>query len=132
MGEFMGTIDHDPTTRNIDMGSDTDKTSPLTGMEGTAPEAAGVEAGSEAEIPGYETDVKDCRADDVVKQGKDEFPCFDVSSDEFLQNMQDGRRRLRWKSGSEAQKYMSGTKYNRPFYVRHTDTTGKKYVRKIK
>lgn len=93
---------------------------------------AGGGEGTEQEIPGYETDVPDVRADDIVRQGKDEFPCFDVTQDEFNQNMQDGRRRLRWKNGSAAQKYMSGTKYNRPFYVRTTDSSGKKYVRKIK
>lgn len=101
-------------------------------MGGEQQGTAGGEAGSEQQIPGYETDVADVRADDVVKQGKDEFPVFDVTSDEFHQNMQDGRRRLRWKNGSNAQKYMSGTKYNRPFFVRHTDDSGKKYVRKIK
>lgn len=96
-------------------------------------EQTGTEGAAEVETPvGYETDVADVRADDVVRQGKDEFPCFDVDHGEFYQNMQDGRRRLRFKSGSPAQKYMSGTKYNRPFYVRHTDNDGKKYVRKIK
>ena len=120
MGEFMGTIDSDPTTQNVEMGGEN------AGVEANA------EAGTEAEIPGYETDVPDVRSDDIVRQGKDEFPCFDVSADEFNQNMQDGRRRIRWKNGSSAQKYMTGTKYNRSFFVRHTDDNGKKFVRKIK
>lgn len=120
MGEFMGTIDNDPTTKNVEMGGE------VAGAEANA------EAGTEAQIPGYETDVPDVRADDIVRQGKDEFPCFDVSQEEFNQNMQDGRRRIRWKNGSAAQKYMTGTKYNRSFYVRHTDNNGKKFVRKIK
>ena len=81
---------------------------------------------------GFETDVIDVRSDDVVKVGKDDFPCFDVEQGEFYQNMQDGRRRLRFKSGSGAQKYMSQTKYNRAFYIRHTDDGGKKFVRRIK
>ena len=80
----------------------------------------------------YNTDVEDVWADDAVCQGKDQFPCFDVSKEEFFQNMENGRRRLRFKGGTAAQKYMSGTKYNRPFYVRHTDENGKQYVRKIK
>ena len=84
------------------------------------------------DFQGYDTDVPDLKADDVVRQGKDEFPCFDVEKDEFYQNMQDGRRRLRFKSGSKAQQYMQNTRYNRPFYVRTTDENGKKYVRKIK
>jgi hypothetical protein len=120
MGEFMGDSGDNHMADNITTGGE------VAGAE------ANTEAGTEAEIPGYQTDVDNCRSDDVVKQGKDEFPCFDVTADEFHQNMQDGRRRLRWKSGSEAQKYMSGTKYNRPFFVRHTDSDGKKFVRKIK
>lgn len=81
---------------------------------------------------GWATDVPDLKADDVVRQGKDEFPCFDVDQGEFYQNMQDGRRRLRFKAGSKAQQYMSQTKYSRSFFIRHTDADGKKYVRKIK
>lgn len=106
MGELTGNT---PAMPNIDMG-------------GTAPEGSG----------GYDTDVQGVKAPDVVKQGKDQFPCFDVTKEEFYQNMQDGRRRLRFKSGTDVQKYMSSTKYNRPFFVRHTDENGKKYVRKIK
>ena len=116
MGEFMGSSGDSHNPENVTMGGP----------------VAGGEAGTEEQIPGYETDVKDVRSDDIVRQGKDEFPCFDVSGDEFYQNMQDGRRRLRFKSGTSAQQYMSKTKYNRPFYVRHTDSNGKKYVRKIK
>ena len=86
------------------------------------------------EIPdtGYKTDVEGINADTIVKQGNIEFPCFKVSSTEFHQNMQDGRRRLRFKSGTNAQKYMSGTKYNRPFYISTTDSNGKSYQRRIK
>lgn len=116
MGEFTtGSGDtHQP--ENVTMGNDgVDNT----GVDGEAP-------------VGYETDVTDVRSDDVVKVGKDSFPCFDVEHGEFYQNMQDGRRRLRFKSDTPAQKYMSKTKYNRSFYISHTDSAGKKYVRKIK
>lgn len=80
----------------------------------------------------YATDVPDVKCDDQVRIGSEKFPCFDVTQDEFYQNMQDGRRRLRFSKGSNCQKYMQGTKYNRPFFIRHTDTKGKTYVRKIK
>lgn len=123
MGEFMGSSGDNHSVDN-------QNTTTMGGERAGA--NANAEAGTEAQIPGYETDVKDVRADDVVKQGKDEFPCFDVTQDEFYQNMQDGRRRLRFKADSAAQKYMAGTKYNRAFYVRHTDTDGKTFVRKIK
>jgi len=120
MGEFMGDsgANHANDNRNVvTMGGENQNTNA---------------SGTESQPSGYETDVDGVMANDIIKQGKDEFPCFDVSPEEFNQNMQDGRRRLRWKSESPAQKYMSGTKYNRPFYVRTTDDSGKKYVRKIK
>jgi hypothetical protein len=123
MGEFMG-------DSGANHGNDNANSVTMGGEQ--AGTEANAEAGTEAQIPGYETDVADVRSDDIIRQGKDEFPCFDVTQDEFNQNMQDGRRRLRWKNGSPAQKYMSGTKYNRPFYVRTTDSAGKTYVRKIK
>lgn len=123
MGEFMGSSGDN---HSVDNQNTTTMGGERQGAEANA------EAGTEAQIPGYETDVKGVRANDIVRQGKDEFPCFDVSQEEFNQNMQDGRRRLRWKKDSAAQQYMSGTKYNRPFYVRTTDAKGKTYVRKIK
>lgn len=110
MGEFSGDFADSGVTKNIDMG-------------GTS---------GDEDFKGYETDVKDCFAPDVVKQGTDEFPCFDVSSDEFYQNMEGGRRRIRFKKDTPVQKYMSGTKYNRSFFIRTTDSNGKQFVRKVK
>lgn len=81
---------------------------------------------------GFKTDVNGLEADDMVKQGKDEFPVFDVDQKDFYQNMEGGRRRMRFASGSKAQKYMQNTKYKRAFYVRHTDNNGKKYIRRVK
>lgn len=112
MGEFMGNSGNNEAPKNVTMG--------------------GEQTGTDDTPAGYATDVDNVRADDVVKQGRDEFPCFDVSGDEFYQNMQDGRRRIRFKNGTPAQQYMSNTKYNRPFFVRTTDSDGKKFVRKIK
>ena len=123
MGEFMG-------SSGADHSNDNNNTTTMGGEVAGA--EANAEAGTQEQIPGYETDVKDVRSDDIVRQGKDEFPCFDVTQAEFNQNMQDGRRRLRWAKDTPAQKYMAGTKYNRSFYVRTTDDAGKKYVRKIK
>lgn len=80
----------------------------------------------------YDTDVDDIKAVDIVKQGTLEFPVFDCDKEEFFQNMQSGRKRLRFKNGSTVQQYMQRTKYNRPFYVRHTDEKGHTYTRKIK
>jgi hypothetical protein len=100
--------------------------------ETEAETATEVETKTEKPKKQYATDVADVKCDDQVRVGTDKFPCFDVTRDEFYQNMQDGRRRLRFERGSNCQKYMAGTKYNRAFFVRHTDERGKTYVRKIK
>ena len=80
----------------------------------------------------FNTDVPDVKAKDVVKQGNLEFPVFDCDKNEFFQNMEHGRKRLRFKSGSDVQKYMQNSKYRNPFYVRYTDDNGKVYTRKVK
>jgi len=82
------------------------------------------------EIP---TDVKDVCADDIVKMGSNEFPVFNCSKDEFFNNMNNNRKRLRFKTGSKVQQYMQGTRYkNRDFYISYTDDNGKTYRRRIK
>ncbi len=80
----------------------------------------------------FETDVEGVKADGYVSQGTNKFPKFNVTSNEFHQNMQDGRRRLRFKSGSNVQQYMHNTKYKIPFYISYQDDKGKTYTRKIK
>lgn len=78
---------------------------------------------------GYETDVPDVRADGL----RNDIPVFKVSRPEFYQNMTFGRKRLRFTSGTTVQKYMKGTRYNRPFFISYVDDKdGKEYVRKIK
>lgn len=88
--------------------------------------------GQDKEIKGYPTDVEGVVADDCVRHGKDEFPCFNVSNKDFFQNMQSGRKRLRFQSGTNVQKYMQNTKYSRKFYIKYTDEDGKSLVRPIK
>jgi len=73
---------------------------------------------------GVKTDVEGVFAQ-AEKQG---MPVFDVSKDEFYQNMNYGRRRLRFKGGTPASQYMRGTKYNRSFWIREPDG----YTRKVK
>lgn len=60
---------------------------------------------------------------------KDNLPVFKVSHNEFYQNMANGRQRIRFKSGSDAQKYMQNGKYKTTFWIQH-DKDG--YMRKIK
>jgi hypothetical protein len=83
------------------------------------------------ETEGYDTDVEGVKSQDIMKHGHNEFPVFDCTENEFYQNMQNGRKRLRFKSGSAASQYMSGTKYKRPFYIRTTTPKGT-FTRKIK
>lgn len=74
-----------------------------------------------------ETSVKGCFADAINK--RDNLPVFKVPHDSFYQNMSYGRNRIRFKSGSEAQKFMQGSRYKQSFWIQHkTD----KYMRKIK
>lgn len=76
------------------------------------------------------TDVEGIEADGVYGNGN--HPVFDVDPEEFYQNSEYGRRRMRFKSGSKAQQYMQKTKYSNPFYIRTTNKDGKQYIRKIK
>ena len=77
---------------------------------------------------GFATDV-----DGVMANGEREGkPVFDVDYGEFYQNMEFGRQRLRFKSGSNIQQYMQGTRYKNPFFIRYTDDNGKQYIRRVK
>ena len=60
---------------------------------------------------------------------RDKLPVFKVSHNEFYQNMNNGRQRIRFKTGSHAQKYMQNGKYKTNFWIQH-ETDG--YMRKIK
>jgi len=77
---------------------------------------------------GVATDVEDVMANGE-REGK---PVFDVEHGEFYQNMEFGRKRLRFKSGSNIQQYMQRTRYNKPFFIRYTDDNGKQYIRRVK
>jgi hypothetical protein len=77
---------------------------------------------------GVATDVEDVTANGE-REGK---PVFDVDHGEFYQNMEFGRKRLRFKSGSNIQRYMQNTRYNKPFFIRYKDDNGKEYIRRVK
>jgi len=76
---------------------------------------------------GVKTGIEGVFADAINK--RDNLPVFKVSHDEFYQNMNYGRQRLRFRSGSNAQKYMQGTTYKQSFWIQH-EKDG--YIRKIK
>lgn len=81
----------------------------------------------EEQNKGIATDVTDCYADDINK--RDNLPIFKVGHDEFYQNMNFGRKRIRFKSGTNAQKFMQGSRYKQSFWIQH-EKDG--YMRKIK
>jgi hypothetical protein len=101
----------------------------LAGTFGDSPEAQIAKDRDQA-VPQpdkIETGVKDCYAD--AKNNRDGLPVFKVGHDEFYQNMNYGRQRLRFKSGSSPQKFMQGTTYKQSFWIQH-EKDG--YMRKIK
>jgi len=74
-----------------------------------------------------ETHVKGCFADEINK--RDNLPVFKVSHRDFFQNMNYGRKRIRFSNGSDVQKFMQGSKYKQSFWVKH-EKDG--YMKKIK
>jgi len=96
------------------------------------PTATMVDAKLDTKETELETDVEGVSADGYVQQGTNKFPKFNVDQEDFYQNFQDGRRRLRWKPDTPVQKYMAGTKYKNPFYVSYTDDKGRVFTRKVK
>ena len=80
----------------------------------------------------FDTDVPDVKSDGEHHIGNTKFPVFKVGKNEFYQNMNYGRKRLRFNTGSNAQQYMSKTKYTRPFFISYTDSQGKTYTRRVK
>jgi hypothetical protein len=76
-------------------------------------------------VKGVPTDV-----DGVFADGeRNGIPVFDVSPEEFYNNMKMDRKRLRFSNDSNATKYMKSTKYSRPFWIRNTKDG---FLRKIK
>ena len=89
-------------------------------------------AASDSAITGEPGKVE-TNVDGVFADGeKTGFPVFDVTRDEFNQNMDFGRKRLRFKGGTPVQQYMRGTRYSQPFWIAHKNDKGERYVRKIK
>ena len=74
-----------------------------------------------------ETHVDGCFAD--ATNTRDNLPVFKVAHGEFYQNMNYGRQRIRFASGSDVQKFMKGSRYKQGFWIQH-DKDG--YMRKVK
>lgn len=106
MGELIsGDMSHQERARNDEV--------PLTGGE-----------------EGFDTDVEGVKASAIY--GPHSLPVFDVEHDEFYQNSEYGRKRMRFKKDGVVQKYMQGSKYMKPFYIRTTAKDGKQYIKRVK
>ena len=79
----------------------------------------------------YETDVPGLKSDAIYQKGVEKYPVFDVPQNEFTNNMEEFRSRMRF--SGKAGEYLRGTRYKRPFYIRYIDESAcKVYVRKVK
>lgn len=98
----------------------------LSGHFNDSPEAKIAQDNQVTEPPDgkFETDVPDCFADAEYRGGH----VFDVSKEEFYNNMRADRRRLRFKAESPAQTYHKKTNYKKAFYIRNTEDG---YMRKV-
>ena len=74
------------------------------------------------------TGVGDIKSDDMFRDKH----VFDVSKNEYFNNMKLDRNRMRFSKGSKVSDYMKGTKYRSQFFVRYTDKEGQKFIQKIK
>lgn len=74
-----------------------------------------------------ETHIKGVFADAVNK--RDNLPVFKVDHGSFYQNMNYGRKRIRFPSGTHVQKFMQGSRYKQSFWIQH-EKDG--YMRKVK
>lgn len=104
----------------------------LAGTFNDSPEAMIAKDGDQAQVEAppegkVETNVKGCFADAINK--RDGLPVFTVGHEEFWQNMNYGRQRIRFSSGSDTAKFMQGSRYNAPFWIKNADDG---HIRKIK
>jgi len=72
--------------------------------------------------------------DGVFADGeKGGLPVFNVSHSEFHANMTHGRKRLRLKSGTAGQAFMSQSKNNQPFWLSYENPeNGEMWTRKVR
>lgn len=76
----------------------------------------------------FQTDVEG-----VMSNGqKNNLHVFDIDKENFFKNMKDDRKRQRFGTDSAATKYLRGTKYRVPFFVRYKDENGDAFIRKVK
>jgi hypothetical protein len=105
-----------PATQKAAQDQDVNEPEP-TGGE-TSQDVDGGETSSDGsdQESGWDTGVDGIRASGE----KGGLPVFDVTPQEFYNNMKLDRRKLVFKRGTPAQQYHSRTNYKQPFYIRNT------------
>ena len=89
-------------------------------------------AASDHDIRGEEGKI-DTGVEGVFADGeKLGLPVFNVDNEEFNQNMEFGRKRLRFKDGSPIQQFITKSEVNRSFWLANKDNTGQVWTRKVK
>lgn len=84
---------------------------------------------SDEEQVDLSTGIEGLESDDRYKN----TPVFDVNRDDFFKNLRADRRRMRFTSSEKPGKFMQGTKYRQPFYIRYHDKNiDKPYLSKVK
>lgn len=72
--------------------------------------------------------VEGINADDTYQK----LPVFDVESDNFFNNMRKDRNKMNFPDDSKVSKFMKGTDYRLPFYMRHKGPKGEMFLKKVK
>jgi hypothetical protein len=94
---------------------------------------SGAAADMNVKIDKFETDVPGIKASAYKQIGTDKYPVFDVDRETFHQNMEHGRKRVRFPEDSDAHKYLKGQTVNKKFYISYTDPTSKEvWTREIR
>lgn len=126
MSEILGT-----GVQGGEMGSDTNKPSDAPASSKAAKDQAvnEPEVDTSQDVGGDETTSDDSDQssgwdtgiDGIKANGeKGGLPVFDVTPQEFYNNMKLDRRKLVFKRGTPAQQYHAKTNYHQPFYIRNT------------
>lgn len=80
----------------------------------------------------FATEVPGVYADAFKQVGTERVPIFSVDQESFHQNLEHGRKRIRFPEDTAAHNYIKNAKYNKPFYISYTDPNNKEvWTRKI-
>ena len=79
-----------------------------------------------------ETEVEGVFASDKIQVGMDDFYVFDVTPEEFAQNVTRGRNRISFDADSPAGRYMNNGNFNKKFHIQIKDQYGDYHRKEVK